>query len=66
MTKDELLSMIGEDTEISRVMDVKTLVMDLIRQNKLEEEEILTVFWRHLDDLEEEFVTGYFYRKYSK
>ncbi len=63
MTKDELYAMLGHQ-DVMKDVDVKTLVLDLIRK-KLTPEEIMALFWNHLDDLDSEFVRGYFYRRFS-
>lgn len=63
MTKDELYQLIGHQ-DILKDLDVKTLALDLIR-SKLTQEEIMTLFWEHIEDLDAEFVKGYLYRRFS-
>lgn len=63
MTPEELYQLLGH-TDIQQDIDVKTLVLDLVRE-KLTPEEIMSVFWTHLGDLEAEFIQGYFYRRFS-
>ena len=63
LTKDELYKLMGHQ-DIHKDLDVKTLVLDLIRE-KMTQEEILSVFWEQLGDLDESFVRGYFYRRFS-
>lgn len=62
VTKDELYQLLGHQ-DIQRDLDVKTLVIDLIRE-KFTQEEILELFWAHLNDLESTYVKGYFYRRF--
>jgi hypothetical protein len=63
VTKEELFEILGHQ-DIEKDLDVKTLVLDLIR-DKLTQEEIHELFWKHLGDLDQEFVRGYFYRRFS-
>lgn len=63
MTKEELYQMLGHQ-DIHKDLDVRTLVLDLIRA-ELSQEEILSLFWRHLENLDEDFVRGYLYRRFS-
>ncbi len=62
MTKEELESLLaGED--LIRTLDVKTLVLDIVRE--LPEEELLTIFWDKLPDLSKDYVRDYLYMKRS-
>ena len=63
MTKEELYQLIGHQ-DIQKDLDVKTLVLDLIRF-KFTQEEVMDIFWGYLNNLDEEFIRGYFYRKFS-
>lgn len=62
LTPDDLYTLVGH-TEIQKDLDVKTLVLDLIRE-RIPQDEIISIFWRHLEGLDEEFVKGYFYRRF--
>lgn len=61
MTKEELYKILGHK-EIQKDLDVKTLVLDLIRE-KLSPEDTLNLFLGHLENLDEDFVRGYLYRR---
>jgi hypothetical protein len=63
LTKDELYQLLGHQ-DIERDLDVKTLVMDLIR-SKLTPDELMALMLDHLEDLDEAFVRGYLYRRFS-
>lgn len=63
LTKEELYQLLGHE-DILKDLDVKTLVLDLVR-HKLTQDEILTIFWDHLGDLEASYVKGYRYRRFS-
>jgi hypothetical protein len=62
MTREELYQLIGHE-DLFKDLDVKTLVLDLMKE-KVTREELLTLLWRHLPDLDEAFVSGYCYRRY--
>lgn len=62
MTKEELESMLAGE-ELIRTLDVKTLVLDIVRE--LPEEQLLTIFWDKLPDLTREYVKDYLYMKRS-
>ncbi len=62
MTKDELFAMLGHQ-DVQRDLDVRTLVLDLIRE-KMSQEEILNLFWANLGDLDTAFVKEYLYRRF--
>ncbi len=62
MTKDELESLLaGED--LLRTLDVKTLVLDIVRD--LPDEELLSIFWSKLPQLSKDYVRDYLYMKRS-
>lgn len=62
MTKEELETLLaGED--LIRTLDVKTLVLDIVRE--LPEEELLAIFWDKLPDLDRDYVRDYLYMKRS-
>lgn len=61
MTKEELYALLEGD-DIVRVMDIKTLVLDLVRE-RMNQDELMALFWTHLPDMDEAFVRDYFYRK---
>ncbi len=63
VTEEELFAMLGHQ-DVHKDLDVKTLVLDLIRE-KLTQEEISDLFWKHLGDLDPDFVRGYIYRRFS-
>jgi hypothetical protein len=63
MTQEELYQLIGHQ-DIMRDVDVRTLVLDIIRK-KLTQEQLLELLLEHLDSLDETFVRGYFYRRFS-
>jgi len=62
MNKDELTSLLDGD-DLLRTLDVKTLVLDIVRE--LPDEELLTIFWSKLPDLSKEYVRDYLYMKRS-
>ena len=62
MTKEELDMLLnGED--LLRTLDVKTLVLDIVRE--LPEQELTSIFWSKLPDLTREYVRDYLYMKRS-
>jgi hypothetical protein len=62
MTKDELNALLaGED--LLRTLDVKTLVLDIVRD--LPDQELLSIFWNKLPDLSKDYVRDYLYMKRS-
>jgi hypothetical protein len=62
MTKEELESLLaGED--LLRTLDVKTLVLDIVRD--LPDQELLSIFWSKLPQLSKEYVRDYLYMKRS-
>ena len=60
MNKRELEQLIGGG-DFEGVLDVKTLVLDLVREMK--QEEIMRIFWDKLPSLSAEFIRDYFYMK---
>jgi hypothetical protein len=62
MNKDELESLLDGD-ELLRTLDVKTLVLDIVRE--LPDEELLTIFWSKLPNLTKDYVRDYLYMKRS-
>lgn len=60
MTPDELNGYL-EDQDLSQAIDVKTLVLDLVR--KMELDEIQEIFWKKLEELSLDDIKGYFYMK---
>ncbi|MCE3236495.1 MAG: hypothetical protein K0Q50_2686 [Vampirovibrio sp.] len=62
MTKDELDALLsGED--LLRTLDVKTLVLDIVRE--LPDDELLSIFWSKLPNLSKDYVRDYLYMKRS-
>ncbi|HEY9688050.1 MAG TPA: hypothetical protein V6C52_13835 [Coleofasciculaceae cyanobacterium] len=62
MTKEELEALLaGED--LLRTLDVKTLVLDIVRD--LPDQELLSIFWSKLPDLTKDYVRDYLYMKRS-
>ncbi len=64
MTQDDLYAMLGH-TDVQRDLDIKTLVLDLVRE-RLTPDEMMALFWEHLGDLDESEVRGYLYRHFSR
>jgi len=62
MNKDELTSLLDGE-ELLRTLDVKTLVLDIVKE--LPDEELLTIFWSKLPDLSTDYVRDYLYMKRS-
>ncbi len=62
MTKEELESLLAGE-ELIKTLDVKTLVLDIVRE--LPEEELLAIFWNKLPALKPEYVRDYLYMKRS-
>lgn len=62
MTKDDLDTLLGGE-ELLRTLDVKTLVLDIVRD--LPDQELLEIFWNKLPDLSKEYVRDYLYMKRS-
>lgn len=60
MTKDELDQLLAGE-ELMKTLDVKTLVLDIVRE--MNEDELLTIFWNKISALEQEYVRGYLYMK---
>jgi hypothetical protein len=62
MTKEELERLL-EGEELLRTLDVKTLVLDIVKE--LPDEELLSIFWAKLPDLTKDYVRDYLYMKRS-
>lgn len=62
MTKEELEALVGGQ-DLLRTLDVKTLVLDIVRD--LPEQELLTIFWDKLPELSKEYVRDYLYMRRS-
>jgi hypothetical protein len=62
MTKDELEAMLGGE-DLIRTLDVKTLVLDILKE--MPESELLTLFWDKLPGLSAEYVRDYLYMRRS-
>jgi hypothetical protein len=60
MTKEELDTLLAGE-ELMRTLDVKTLVLDIVRD--LPEDELAAIFWSKLPDLSKEEVRDYLYMK---
>lgn len=63
MTQEELYRLLGH-ADVQKDLDIKTMVLDLIRE-RFSQEEILSLFWAHLSELDESYVRGYLYRRFS-
>ena len=62
MNKDELESLLDGE-ELIRTLDVKTLVLDIVRE--LPEEDLMKIFWDKLPELSKDYVRDYLYMKRS-
>jgi hypothetical protein len=62
MTKNDLEELLGGD-DLLRTLDVKTLVLDVVRE--MPPEELLDIFWAKIPEMEKEYVRGYLYMKRS-
>jgi hypothetical protein len=62
MTKEELELLLAGET-MNSTLDVKTLVLDIVRE--LPDEELYAIFWSKLPALKPEFVRDYLYMKRS-
>ncbi len=62
MTKEELEALLDGE-ELLRTLDVKTLVLDIMRD--LPEQELVTIFWNKLPELSKDYVRDYLYMKRS-
>ena len=62
MTRDEL-EQILQGQELLKTLDVKTLVLDLMRE--MTEEDLVKIFWDRLDVLSADYVRDYLYMKRS-
>ena len=62
MTKDELNALL-DGQELTQAVDVKTIVMDIVKD--MDERELLEIFWEKLPEFSAEFVEDYLYMKRS-
>lgn len=62
MTKEELESLLAGE-ELLRTLDVKTLVLDIVKE--LPESDLLSIFWDKLPELSKDYVRDYLYMKRS-
>lgn len=60
MTQDELLQLLDGE-EILKTLDIKTLVLDTMRD--MPQEEFLDIFWEKLPALQSQYVKDYLYMK---
>lgn len=60
MTKDELDELL-DGADMLNTLDVKTLVLDIVREMK--SDELLDIFWKKIPELEKDYVRGYLYMK---
>jgi hypothetical protein len=58
MTPEQLRALLGKN-DIHQTLDVKTLVIDIVRKKKPEELEPL--FWENLEHIEEKQIQDYFF-----
>jgi hypothetical protein len=58
MTPEQLRALLGNN-DIHQTLDVKTLVIDIVRKKKPEDLEPL--FWENLDQIEEKQIQDYFF-----
>lgn len=61
MTPEELYTFLGHQ-DVAKDVDVKTLVLDIVRE-RMTNEEVHTIFWRYLSELDERFIKDYLYRR---
>jgi hypothetical protein len=62
MNKDDLASLLDGE-ELLKTLDVKTLVLDIVRD--LPDEELLIIFWDKLPKLTKDYVRDYLYMRRS-
>lgn len=62
MTKEELEALLSGEALVN-TLDVKTLVLDIVRE--LPEPELLSIFWDKLPGLSKDYVRDYLYMKRS-
>lgn len=62
MTKEELEQLLGGD-DLLRTLDIKTLVLDLMKDRP--PEEFLDTFWGRLPELTPDYVRDYLYMRRS-
>lgn len=63
MTKDELAELLRGE-ELHQVLDIKTLVLDIVRED-MTPDEIAGIFWTKLPGLDISRVKDYIYMKRS-
>ncbi|MBX2860187.1 MAG: hypothetical protein KTR14_03065 [Vampirovibrio sp.] len=62
MDKKQLETLL-DGQELMKTIDVKTLVLDSVRE--MNEQELMTIFWDKLPEYSEDYISGYFYMKRS-
>ncbi|MBY0451306.1 MAG: hypothetical protein K2X01_11850 [Cyanobacteria bacterium] len=60
MTKDELQALLGDD-DLLKTLDVKTLVLDIVRD--MPTEDLVNIFWNRLPELSADYVRDYLFMK---
>lgn len=60
MTKDELEKLLG-DEDLFNTLDVKTLVLDKVRE--MEKDELMAIFWAKLPGITQDEIKDYFYMR---
>lgn len=60
MNKEELEQLLGGE-DLLRTLDVKTLVLDIVRD--LPDQELLSIFWSKLPELSKDYVRDYLYMR---
>lgn len=60
MTEQELEALLGGE-DLLKTLDVKTLVVDIVRE--MPDQELLDIFWRHLSEISVENLRDYLYMK---
>ena len=65
MTPEELYTLVGnaDRTELVKILDVKTLVLDTVRE--MPDEELLDILWKKLPGLSPDYVKDYLFMKRS-
>jgi hypothetical protein len=61
LTPEELYALLGHD-DVTRDVDIKTMVLDIVRE-RMTDDEVQTIFWRYLIELDERFIKDYLYRR---
>jgi len=60
LTKEELEQLLGGE-ELMRTLDIKTLVLDIVK--RMDESQILNIFWKELPHLSDAEIKDYFYMR---